>query len=118
MLAKENKIKSIKRQREFIRKQLERPHEDGDTAYCYAGHILPEVIAYFNAEGYKVELITSDMLTAAVKGLPIYLFTISDDVVLSDEELKEAEEVEYEPDEYEGPSTLDDLMISLFSGGC
>ena len=121
MLAKEVKIKNIKRQREFIKDQLEHllnhQNEDGDTAYLYVGHVLPEVIDYINAEGYKVERITSDMLTAATKGLPVYLFTISDEVVLNDEELKAAEEVEYEDDEEEMPDMFGDLMSTLFGGG-
>lgn len=120
MLAKEVKIKNIKKQREFIKEQLEHrldhQNKDGDTAYRYVGHVLPEVIAYFTNEGYKVERITSDMLTAATKGLPVYLFTISDDVVLNDEELKAAEEVEYEPDDEEMPDMFGDLM-SILGGG-
>lgn len=120
MLAKEVKIKNIKKQREFIKEQLEHrldhQNKDGDTAYRYVGHVLPEVIAYFNAEGYKVERITSDMLTAATKGLPVYLFTISDEVILNDEELKAAEEVEYEDDEEEMPDMFGDLMSTLLGG--
>lgn len=121
MLAKEVKIKNIKRQREFIKDQLEHrlnhQNEDGNTAYSYVGHVLPEVIDYFKAEGYKVERITSDMLTAATKGLPVYLFTISDEVVLNDEELKAAEEVEYEDDEEEMPDMFGNLMSTLLGGG-
>lgn len=118
MLAKEIKIKNVKRQREFIKDQLEHlldhQKEDGNTAYRYVGHVLPEVIAYFTNEGYKVERITSDMLTAATKGLPVYLFTISEDVVLTDEELKAAEEVEYEADDQEMPDMFGDLYKSQY----
>lgn len=71
MLAKEIKINNIKRQREFIKKQLENrlkhPNKDGDTAYRYIGHILPEVIEYFKGEGYNVERVVSEELTAATK---------------------------------------------------
>ena len=43
MLAKELKIKTMKKQREFIKKQLSHvdTRNDGDTAYRYVGHIYP-----------------------------------------------------------------------------
>lgn len=98
MLAKELKIKTIKKQREFIKKQLSHAdtRKDGDTAYRYVGHIYPEVIAYFESEGFIVTKVESDMMTAMTKGLPTYLFVVGD-VKLTEEELKEAEA--YEPEE-------------------
>ncbi len=117
ILAKEIKIKNIRKQREFIEEQLsqmlDNPREDGSTAYRYVGQVLPEVIDYFTKEGFKVEHITSSgALTVSTMGLPVYLFTISDEVVLTDEELQEAEEVEIEPDDEEMPD-FDRLLSSL-----
>ena len=121
MLAKEIKIQNLKRQREFIKAQLSKmlnsPREDGDPAYRYVGQVFPEVIDYFSKEGFKVELITSsDSLAAATKGMPVYLFTISESVILSEEELKRAEEVEYNPDDEE-MSSIGDIMSSFLLGG-
>lgn len=117
MLAKEIKIGNIKRQREFIEDQLKHPNKDGNTAYRYVGQVLPEVIAYFEGEGYCVEHITSDMLTAATNGLPVYLFTIRDDVILNDKELKAAEEVELDADVDEMMDEISDMMFTLFGNG-
>lgn len=103
MLAKEIKIKTIKRQREFIEKQLRRistEHNDGDSAYSYVGYIYPEVIKHFENEGFIVTLLKSDMLLVATRGLPMYLFTVGD-IELSEEELKQAEEYELDDEEKE-----------------
>lgn len=91
MLAKQQKIKHIKIQKKFIKERLKYVAKDGNPAYRYVGQVLPEVIDYFRNEGYNVERITSDTLKAKTIGLPVYLFTISDDVVLTDEELKQAD---------------------------
>ena len=89
MLAKELKIKTIWKQREFIEKQLSDlvEREDGNTAYCYVGHVYSEVISSFEKEGFKVTKIESEMLTVEHKGLPAYLFVVDEDLVeLSEEE--------------------------------
>lgn len=118
MLAKELKIKNIKRQREFIQEQIEKmlkhPNEDGNTAYPYVGYVFPEVIDYFKGEGFAVKRVNSEMLIAATKGVPAYLFIVSDEVKLSEEEMKEAEEVEYELDEDDVPDAFDDMMTAFF----
>ena len=91
MLAKELKIKTLKKQREFIQEQLSHAdtRNDGDTAYRYVGHLYPEVIKHFESEGFVVTQVHSDLLSAMVKGLPVYLFTVGD-VELSEEELEQA----------------------------
>ncbi len=61
------------------------------TVYMYTGHLHPEVIKYFEEEGFTITKLQSDILNLVTKGLPTYLFTVSDEIVLSDEELKEAE---------------------------
>ena len=76
MLAKELKIKTLKKQREFIEEQLSLAdtRKDGDTSYTFVGHIYPEVIKYFEEEGFVVTRVPhSDMLTAATKGTPVDL---------------------------------------------
>ena len=121
MLAKEIKIRNIKQQRDFIMNQLkeylmEHPRNDGNTAYRYVGHVLPEIVDYFKGEGFDVKCLISDMILSATQGMPIYLFTISDNVVLSDEELKAAEEFEYKFDDDERSDAFDDFMSALLGG--
>lgn len=97
MLAKEIKIKTLKKQREFIEEQLKNIPEgrdDGDSAYSYVGYVYPEVIKHFEKEGFTVTNVNSDMMLVATRGLPVYLFTVGD-TELSKEELKQAEE--YKP---------------------
>lgn len=117
MLAKEIKIKTIKKQREFITKQLNQitNREDGDCAYTYVGYIYPEVIQHFKSEGFAVKLVESDLMLAMTKGVPIYLFTVGG-MVLSEEELKQAEEY-YSEDNEDGEdneNTTAELMKSIF----
>lgn len=97
MLAKKIKIENIKKQREFIENNLKRIsdlNEDGDTSYPYVGYLFPEVKKYFESEGYKIVEVTSNFIQPLAKGRPLHLFTIKDDIVLSEEELEEAEKVE------------------------
>ena len=104
MLAKEIKIKNIKKQREFIESQLRKVSElntDGDISYTYIGYIFPEVQKHFVKEGFKINQYMSDFIAAFTKGHPINLFTIKDDVVLSDAELEEAENVETTNEKFE-----------------
>lgn len=94
MLAKEIKIKNIKKQREFIESQLRKVSKlntDGDISYTYIGYIFPEVQKHFVKEGFKINQYMSDFIAASTNGKPINLFTIKDDVQLSDAELEEAE---------------------------
>lgn len=116
LLAKEIKIQTIRKQREFIRKQLleTKKNKDGDTAYCYVGHIFPEVIKYFEKEGFTITKVQSELLSAMTKGVPVYVFTIDDLVKLSEEELQQAEAYDYEEqraakfrDEDDGDSFLE-----------
>ena len=122
MLAKEIKIKTLKKQREFIEKQLAHiptGREDGDSAYRYVGHIYPEVIKHFESEGFVVTLVKSDMLSALTKGMPVYLFTVGD-IELSEEELKQAEEYEAETeddDDADDEDVVDDLIKELLDRG-
>ncbi|MBQ2835882.1 MAG: hypothetical protein IJE68_03510 [Clostridia bacterium] len=97
MLAKDIKIKTLLRQRAFIEEQLssasDSRNEDGDPAYCYTGYIYPENIEYFKNEGFDVTRVKSDMLTAARKGLPSYLFTPNNDIELGMNDMQDAEEL-------------------------
>lgn len=114
MLAKENKIKTLKRQREFIEKQLAQIPEhrqDGDTSYTYVGYIYPEVIKHFENEGFVVTLVKSDLISILTKGVPLYLFTVGN-IELSEEELKQAEE--YKATDDEDKESAEDDMPGLF----
>lgn len=92
MLAKELKIKNLKKQRDFIEGMLRfvADEKNGDISATYVGYVFPENVSHFQAEGYDVVRIKSDCLTAAVEGSPVYLF-IPQDIVLTEEELKQAE---------------------------
>ena len=124
MLAKELKIATLKKQREFIEKALKKLselREDGNSSLVYAGVVYPEVIKHFKEEGFTVKLIHSDSLLSKTGGNPIYLFAVDDEVDLSEEELKQAEE--YEPkktfeDESLGDNPFDFLsdIASAFKG--
>ena len=122
MLAKELKIKTLKQQREFIKEQLKQipaGRKDGDTSYRYVGYIHPEVIEYFENEGFVVTRIKSDLLTAMAKGLPVYLFTVGN-IKLTEEELKQAEEYEAETeddDDADDEDVVDDLIKELLDRG-
>lgn len=98
MLAKELKIGNLKRQREFIKKQLEylrdHPREDGNTTYRYTGYLFPEVIEYFKKEGFSVLRANNDMLETMNGGNPVNLFIPSMGISLSEDEKEEAEKVE------------------------
>lgn len=95
MLAKEVKIKTMKKQREFIKKQLlgTSKDKDGDTSYRYVGYIYPEVRKYFENEGYDVREVKNEAVLGFTKGLPLFVFTVGD-IVLTEEESRQAESEE------------------------
>ena len=100
MLAKELKIKTLKKQREYIEKKLRQAAKsnDGDLSYIYVGYLHPEVENYFKEEGYDVDRVLSERLKVAFKGRPVYLFTPQARIELTDEEKKQAEEYNYGKD--------------------
>lgn len=116
MLARENKIKTLKKQREFIKKQLSNADKgDGDTSCVYVGYVYPEVINYFKNEGYEVEKVELDKVGKLTVWRPIYIFYIGDDIKLTEEEMKQAEK--YEPDKKEDDENLDrydEIVKELF----
>lgn len=118
MLAKELKIKTMKRQREFILRQLSNAdnRDDGDTAYRYVGHIYPEVIEYFENEGFVVTQVNSELMSAISRGLPVYVFTVGD-IKLSEEELKRAEAYETKKAEENFDKDLSDFLKGIWGEG-
>lgn len=118
MLAKELKIKNLRKQREFIEEQLSNANcrEDGATTYRYIGNIYPEVIEYFEEEGFAVTKVQNDLLTAMTEGKPVYVFSVRDDLKLTDEELKEAEAYEVKK-EYAPEEKADDFLEMLLGSG-
>lgn len=93
MLARELKIKNLKTQREFIQKQIiSRARMEDGCVFCnYVGYIYPEVIEYFEKEGFVITKIESELLTAINGGLPTNIITVGD-FKLTEEELQEAED--------------------------
>lgn len=117
MLGKQIRIKNIKRQREFIRRQLNHllhtGRKDGDTQYRYLGEVLPEVKEYFKKEGFDVIVYDSDVIMAETKGMPINLFVPSRTLNLTEEELREAEREPIEFGEQEAVD-VDDFLGRIF----
>ena len=118
MLAKEIKIKMLKMQREFIENRLKKipaERKDGDSSYVYVGDIYPEVINYFESEGFVVTLVKSELVQAFTKGKPLYIFTIDKNIALTQEELKQAEEYEENNEEDQLEDSMEiELLKELF----
>ena len=86
MLAKDTKINTLIIQRDFIESRLRCIGEDGDSSYRYAGYIYPENRKYFEEEGYDITTITSIEALQITQGLPLNIFTPSDEITLTEEE--------------------------------
>lgn len=115
MLAKELKIKNLKKQREFIKRQISTfagIRNDGDSSYIYVGYVYPEVIKYFQSEGFIVTKIESEKLTAVNKGMPTYLF-VPGAVELTEDELRVAEAIGIEENGDDSPEDFNEFMASL-----
>ena len=127
MLGKENKIKTLMKQRSFIEKGLSLIPEgdDGEPSFRYVGYVYSENRDYFFRQGYRAEKVTTDSVLMATKGLPIWIFVPRDDeeMILSEEELKEAQKhispVAIREDEIEKheESIADEFLASLFGAG-
>lgn len=99
MLAKELKIKTLKKQREFIKRELSDMADnsaDGNVYYLYIGNLYSDVIEYFEKEGFDVKRIEyPERCFEVTKGLPAHLFTIKN-THMNEKERVQAEE--YEPE--------------------
>ena len=98
MLAKIIKIANIKKQREFIEKQLielSELNEDGDISYLYTGYLFPEVRSYFEMEGFKIEDFFNETTAPSARFRTHHLFTISDELKLDDDDWNTAENFDY-----------------------
>ena len=87
MLGREQKIRNLIIQRNFILDQLKGKME---PSYRFIGQVFKENIEFFENEGYNVTCITKACdipISIEIIGKPIYLFTIKEDVPLTDEEL-------------------------------
>ena len=117
MLAKEIKIRNIVKQREFIRKKLEGMNRiDGNTLYTHIGHIFPEVLKYFKEEGFDVEITIPDGPNVVVSGSKLYLFSINDNISLSEEELEMAEKIaKNDSDEDLGDQIMTDIFNKILN---
>ncbi len=112
MLAREMKIKTIKQQREFIKAALSAYRKDGNPSYSYVGQVYPEVVHYFEKEGYFVTKLNFEGLLVRTAGQPVYRFTISD-FHLTDDEFKEAED--YKPENTPDNLSFEDFLKELVS---
>lgn len=88
MLAKDVKIRTLAKQREYIRKQIleMEQNKNGDVIYKHEGYVYQEVIQYFEEEGYIVKRFGAETFMAN----PIYIFI--GDVKLSTQEMQQAED--------------------------
>lgn len=96
MLAKEIKIKLLKRQRDFIEELIKGLiYQDVDNqSFIFFGRIYSENIKYFEGQGCELR-----EENAVINGLSITTYLISLlDVKLSKEELEEAEAYDYSVD--------------------
>jgi len=93
MLARKLKISTLKRQQNFIQERLEAlgNSKDGNIAFTYVGHLYPEVKRHFELQGFDIKTVRSDSLEALTYGIPVYIFTPSNEITLTDTELEEAE---------------------------
>ncbi len=94
MLAREIKIRTLVKQQRFIEEQLRATisKEDGNPSYKYIGQVYPEVIEYFEKSGFSVIEVNSSFLRALTHGQPVYLFRISNEIKLTENELKQSAE--------------------------
>lgn len=94
MNARDYKIRTILVQRGYIEKQLSNidkvAQNSGMIDYPFIGEIYPENIKYFNDLGYEV--VRAKDACDMVKARPIYIIYPSEEIVLTDEELKLAED--------------------------
>jgi len=98
MLAKVIKIANLKKQREFILEQIltiSETNTDGDISYLYTGYLFPEVRSYFENEGFKIEDFFNEKDGISTEFCTHHLFTIRDNLKLTDNEFNEAENFDY-----------------------
>ena len=114
MLAKEIKIKTLRRQQNFIEEQIKKAvfSKDAEPSYAYMGYVYPEVIKHFKEEGFDVQIITSKEALALTKGRALNVFTVRDDITLSAEEQKQAEEYQQSIDNTDDEPDPD--FVNLF----
>lgn len=121
LLAKILKIKTLKKQRNYIKRgifSLASRGDAGDPSFRYTGYIYPEVIKYFETEGFDITVVKSDLVLATTKGKPIYIFTPKDNLELSEKEMEKAENfvetqvLNGQQDDTE--TTAEDLINSIF----
>jgi len=109
MTAKEIKMRTLRKQQEFIQEQLDRRvmSLDGDAGYTFIGDICMEVITHFEGKGWQV-ICTGDRH----KGMPIYRFSYAE-TKLTPKELKQAMSFEYEKDNELLAASVADMFAEL-----
>lgn len=87
MLAKEVKIQTLERQKQFLEKRLkeQRKRKNGDPTYIFRGYLYPENRQYFDREGYDIEDVKLTLTET------VHIFTPQDTVRLTPEEREESQ---------------------------
>lgn len=91
MLAKDQKIKTLKQQQETIKKKAS---NSSGAAFTYVGELYPETRQYLSEEAYDVIKIPMEFSITVTGGLPLYVIKVKDDILLTEEEMKQAESIE------------------------
>lgn len=91
MLAKDQKIKTLKQQQEIIKKKSS---NSSGAAFTYVGELYPETRKYLSTEGYNAVKVPMEFSITFTGGLPLYVIKVKDDILLTEEEMKQAESIE------------------------
>lgn len=91
MLAKKQKIGNLKLQQKAIDKKSS---SCNGAAFAYVGEVYPENKRHFKEEGYDIKEVPMEYCAAITGGLPLYIFKVSEDITLTEEEMEQAENVE------------------------
>ena len=94
-MARTLKLFNLKRQKEYLEERLgdlfdKSPLGNGDVSLPYRGYLYPETKSFLAQEGFAIDIVDDP------SGLPLNIIHISDDVMLTDEELREAESIPHE----------------------
>jgi hypothetical protein len=114
---KKVKILSMFIQLEFIKRQLKLVslRSDGDTSYKFFGQLYPEVIKYFEDEGYVITAKNCIINDKIIPNLNNYFFSNAA-VELSSEEMEQALNYSYESSEEEVREEAENELIGMLMG--
>lgn len=76
----------------MLRYHIDNPAKDGDFSERYVGHIFPENVLWLNENGIKVHTSRVSDPTSKFFDCELNIFTISDDIKLTEDEIEESNE--------------------------